>query len=59
MRMSPGDDFPAVTARVRESGVAGSSEDYLNVIGGNFAHQQLLLEAMTAPDTTSQLSCAV
>lgn len=132
-RMSPGDDFPAVTARVRESGVAGSaaglaalhgaiasgdfgpgsdvarehlewqpapagldglgfkggnlpgvvteamtirrfdgtaatavlltsnlsSADYLNVIGGNFAHQQLLLEAMTDPDTMSQLSCAV
>ncbi|WP_241961784.1 serine hydrolase [Rhodococcus opacus] len=25
MRMSPGDDFPAVTARVQESGVAGSA----------------------------------
>ncbi|GAF44692.1 serine hydrolase [Rhodococcus wratislaviensis] len=133
MRMAPGDDFPAVTARVQESGVTGSaaglaslhraiatgdfgpgsdvarehlewqpappgldglgfkggnlpgvvteamtirrsdgtvatavlltshlsSEDYLNVIGGNFAHQQLLLEAMTDPDTASQLSCAV
>ena len=132
MRMSPGDDFPAVTARVQESGVAGtaaglaalhraiasgdfgpaptshaehsngspprpgwtgwvsraatfpgghrgdddphpdgtvatavlltsnlSSADYLDVIGGNFAHQQLLLEAMTDPDTMSQLSCAV
>ncbi|WP_368681147.1 serine hydrolase [Rhodococcus opacus] len=91
VRMSPGDDFPAVTARVQESGVMGSAAglaslhraiatgdfgpgsdvarrtlewqpappglDGLGFKGGNLPG--VVTEAMTDPDTTSQLSCAV
>ncbi|MDV6242682.1 serine hydrolase [Rhodococcus opacus] len=91
VRMSPGDNFPAVTARVQESGVTGSAAGLASlhraIASGDFgpgsdvARRTLewqpappgldgpgfkggnlpgvVTEAMTDPDTTSQLSCAV